>query len=714
MGARIHLRWRRRRALPAALLSVAASFAFVGAGSARVTVSLSLAASDTTPAPGAIVTLTATATGGIEGYRVRFVNGDTAFATVPLQSGSASATISLPAGTYTIKALYLTATGIPTATSNLVTLVVGETPLNTTVTTLETTAVVAGEVATFTARVARQDGGLPLPTGSVTFYDQDVPMAGSVPLVDGAAVLQQGGFAPGTTHSFTARYSGDAGNLPSSSTGIVRAIEAISSIQTTIEVVASPEVVRPGASASLTAHVAQVGGTATPPAGADVAFWNIDGDTTVFLGTSSLGADGWTTTPLSLGNRPAGSYTIRATYAGDATFASASASTTVRYTAPATVTAPSAAIVYGEPIPAFEPSYDGVGSPATPASCSTTATGSSPAGTYPVTCTGAADPGYSFGYVDGELTIAKAPLRVTGVDATSAVGESPTLAATLSGFVAGETMATSDVTGAASCTASPGSGPGTYPIVCTIGTLASDRYAFTGFVDGTLTVVAARSLAVTAPSPTMRYGDALPPLTPTYAGFAPGDDAASLVTAPTCTTTATATSDPGAYPVDCSGGSDARYAFTYASGTLTIVKADSQLELVAPRIAPVGRSVRLVAVVRAGLRTIANVPVTITLAGESCTDTTNLLGVAACTLTPTGPTGPSTATATFAGNAGYAASSDTAPVLLYAYPNGGSFVIGDRSAGAQARQDIDKAQELDAEIGVAGSPAHEPFLPPCG
>jgi MBG domain (YGX type) len=37
--------------------------------------------------------------------------------------------------------------------------------------------------------------------------------------------------------------------------------------------------------------------------------------------------------------------------------------------------------------------------------CTTTATSSSPVGTYPITCSGAEGVGYSFTYVNGTLTI---------------------------------------------------------------------------------------------------------------------------------------------------------------------------------------------------------------------------------------------------------------------------------------------------------------------
>ncbi len=88
------------------------------------------------------------------------------------------------------------------------------------------------------------------------------------------------------------------------------------------------------------------------------------------------------------------------------------------------------------------------------------------------------------------MTVAPATLTVTANNVTKAFGAAvPTLTATISGFVNGQTLATSGVTGQALCTTtatttSPG---GTYPITCSLGTLAAHNYTFS-FVPGTLTV----------------------------------------------------------------------------------------------------------------------------------------------------------------------------------------------------------------------------------
>ncbi len=89
------------------------------------------------------------------------------------------------------------------------------------------------------------------------------------------------------------------------------------------------------------------------------------------------------------------------------------------------------------------------------------------------------------------LTTQKSPLTVIADNKSIILGSSlPTFTTTLSGFVNGDT-APSSVNGVASCTttATATSTVGTYPITCTKGTLTSDKYDFTTFATGTLTIV---------------------------------------------------------------------------------------------------------------------------------------------------------------------------------------------------------------------------------
>jgi hypothetical protein len=115
-------------------------------------------------------------------------------------------------------------------------------------------------------------------------------------------------------------------------------------------------------------------------------------------------------------------------------------------------------------------------------------------GVFPVTVTVTDDTG-EIGTTSFTITVTKAPLTVTADDKSRLFGSAnPPLTATLSGFVLGQTLATSGVTGTASCTttAQPYSTGGDYPITCTVGTLASVNYGFATFVPGTLTVTYTR------------------------------------------------------------------------------------------------------------------------------------------------------------------------------------------------------------------------------
>ncbi len=164
-----------------------------------------------------------------------------------------------------------------------------------------------------------------------------------------------------------------------------------------------------------------------------------------------------------------------------------------------TVTADDQSRAYGAANPVFTSTPSGFvnGETAsvltTPATCSSTATpSSSVAGSpYAITCSGAVAANYTINYVAGQLTVTQAPLTVTA-DAKSKVAGSanPALTATLSGFVLGQSLATSGVSGAASCstTATAASPAGSYPITCVVGSLAAANYSFGPFVAGTLTV----------------------------------------------------------------------------------------------------------------------------------------------------------------------------------------------------------------------------------
>ena len=87
--------------------------------------------------------------------------------------------------------------------------------------------------------------------------------------------------------------------------------------------------------------------------------------------------------------------------------------------------------------------------------------------------------------------VGRVTLTVAANSAVRPYGSSnPSLTATIYGFVPGEDLATSGVTGSPSCSTSagPSSPRGNYAIVCSLGTLSSAHYSF-AFLRGTLSVV---------------------------------------------------------------------------------------------------------------------------------------------------------------------------------------------------------------------------------
>ena len=102
---------------------------------------------------------------------------------------------------------------------------------------------------------------------------------------------------------------------------------------------------------------------------------------------------------------------------------------------------------------------------------------------------------------------------------------------------------------------------------------AGPGYAAAAQVQQTI-VVSPTSVTLTASSPTVTYGSAVPTITPIFGTFFNGDTSAVLTTQPTCVTAYTTTSAVGSSPAtSCSGAAAANYTFTYINGSVTIIPA---------------------------------------------------------------------------------------------------------------------------------------------
>jgi hypothetical protein len=251
---------------------------------------------------------------------------------------------------------------------------------------------------------------------------------------------------------------------------------------------------------------------------------------------------------------------------------SVTGSTTLTVTATSLVVqGPAVSKAFGASVPPLTPSYVGLVladvAPATPATCSTTATASSPVGSYPVTCTGAADSNYVITNVAGTLTVSAAPLTVQAPSLSKTYGAPlPALSPTYLGLTGGNTAPATPAT--CTTTATAASPAGSYPVTCSG---AADGNYSIGYTVGSLTVTRAE-LTVQGPAVTRTYGGAAPALTPIYLGLVNGDGAPS--TPATCTTSATAASPVGSYPVTCSGAADGNYSISYSPGSLVVQGAE--------------------------------------------------------------------------------------------------------------------------------------------
>lgn len=193
----------------------------------------------------------------------------------------------------------------------------------------------------------------------------------------------------------------------------------------------------------------------------------------------------------------------------------------------------------------------------------------------PASCSGGvlSNPNYTIGdYKSGGFSVFKVNLTVTADDLSRTYGfGNPALTHSFSGFQNDDDA--SDLGGAPALTTAAlvKSNAGTYPIDIALGTLSSPNYRFV-LKAGTLTVTK-RELQVKADPATRTYGAADPAFTATFTGFRNGDTAAALSGAPAFSTTATASSVPGDYPLTVAQGtlSSPNYTFAgFAGSTLTI------------------------------------------------------------------------------------------------------------------------------------------------
>ena len=262
-----------------------------------------VAASANPAVAGTALTLTATVTtnGGTAAGTVNFYNGTALLGTGTL-NGVGAATFNsstLPAGAYSITAVYVGDSNDTGSTSAALALTIVQATTSVKLVTSSPTVQVTNTVS-FTATVSGNGG---VATGNVTFMD-GANTLGSVALNAGVATYSTSSLAVGT-HNITAVYGGDTNDAGSTSAGLT---ETVTAYATQTSLAASATSLNTDQELTLlTTTTSSSGGTVSGT------ITYMSGTTT--LGTATVGVNGTATLNI---NPAAGSYSITAHYSGDA------------------------------------------------------------------------------------------------------------------------------------------------------------------------------------------------------------------------------------------------------------------------------------------------------------------------------------------------------------------------------------------------------------
>ena len=230
-----------------------------------------------------------------------------------------------------------------------------------------------------------------------------------------------------------------------------------------------------------------------------------------------------------------------------------------------TITANSYTRYYGEENPIFEYTTEGAILLGTP-QISCAATAASPVGDYTIKVQKGSVSNGNVVYVDGILTIKKAPLTIIADNKTKKQGdEMPEFTATYSGLKNEETASVLATAPQFSCEANEASAPGIYDIQV-FGAEATNYDI--SYRKGTLTVTQADAVVVTVKNYSRKYGDSNP------SQFEYIVEGGTLTGEPSVSCAADVTSPVGDYDIVIGRGSVSNYNVSFVNGTLTVEKAN--------------------------------------------------------------------------------------------------------------------------------------------
>jgi LPXTG-site transpeptidase (sortase) family protein len=349
-----------------------------------------------------------------------------------------------------------------------------------------------GQAVTFTATVTvLAPGAGQVQGGTVTFYEGATTLGSGTVNASGQVSVTLSNLARGS-HNVTAYFQGTDDFGTSTSPVLVQIVRR----ETDIALTSAPNPSVYGGTVTFTATVTDPASAGTPSG--TVSFYDGAVLPANLLGTSTL--SGAAVATFNTSQLSAGSHNIIAVYNGDNFYVAVTSTALVQVVNPAelTVTADDKSITYGDANPPFTYTFGGFANGQTPATsdvtgtadCSTSATTTSPVGTYPITCTTGSlnSNNYTFNFVDGTLTITQKALTITADNQGKTYGFTLTFNGTeftSSGLINGDTVTSVTLTSAG---AAAGAANGTYDIIpsAAVGT-GLGNYAIT-YVNGKLTV----------------------------------------------------------------------------------------------------------------------------------------------------------------------------------------------------------------------------------
>jgi hypothetical protein len=308
-------------------------------------------------------------------------------------------------------------------------------------------------------------------TPSVTTTATNTSPDGSYPIV-----IAQGTLSAGANYTFA----------------FVNGSLQVNSATTTTTLTAMPAGTTYGQSVALNAKVVDANGNAVTGGMVSYSLYSAAINTATTLGSApvngSTGLASLSTTAL-----PAGNQTVIAVYVPLPIYGSSGASTGVAVSpAPISITVNPATKLYGAPLPVLTGTTGTTqNGDVVNATYSTTATASSPVGSYAIgaTIVGAAAANYVVTLTPAQLTVTPATLTLTATSLSRPYGTAnPALTYVVTGYVNGDAPSILSGTPVLSTPATVSSPQGSYPIAIAQGTLsAGANYGFI-FVNGLLTV----------------------------------------------------------------------------------------------------------------------------------------------------------------------------------------------------------------------------------